>query len=219
MSKKFLLLICSLCFSFAAQAASPVLLVLGDSLSAGYGLAASQGWVSLLQQRLKTQGADYRVVNASVSGDTTAGGLSRLPNALQTHRPSLVLIELGGNDGLRGLPIRQLQQNLEKLIALTRASGATPVLLEMRIPSNYGPAYTESFSRAFGSAAAKGGATLVPFFLAPIAADAGNFQDDGIHPNAASQPRMLDAVWPSLQPLLSAPAKTTKPPRMAGASP
>lgn len=188
---------------FAARAAdAPVILVLGDSLSAGYGISAEQGWVSLLARRLKDQGFVHRVVNASISGDTSAGGLSRLPAALDKYQPAIVLIELGANDGLRGQPVAQMRSNLQKLAALTRARKAQPVLFEMRIPSNYGAAYTSQFAKAFGELAHASKLPLVPFFLMPIAADPTQFQDDGLHPVAAAQPFLLDAVWPTLKPLL-----------------
>ena len=155
--KRFFLVMCCV-VGFAAQAApagkaQPVILVLGDSLSAGYGISAEQGWVSLLARRLKDQGQPHRVVNASISGDTTAGGLSRLPSAMDRHQPALVLIELGANDGLRGQPVAQMKTNLQKLIAITRSKGAKPVIFEMRIPSNYGPAYTAQFTAAFAAVA------------------------------------------------------------------
>ena len=189
--------------SLTARAAeAPVILVLGDSLSAGYGISAEQGWVSLLARRLKDQGLPHRVVNASISGDTTAGGLSRLPAALDKHKPSIVLIELGANDGLRGQPVVQMKRNLQKLVDLAEAKKAQPVLFEMRIPSNYGLGYTEQFRLAFGEIAAAGKVPLVPFFLMPIATDPKAFQDDGIHPTAAAQPQLLDAVWPKLSTLL-----------------
>lgn len=207
---KFFLKVCVLCFvSIAVQAAAPpvllasaasapTILVLGDSLSAGYGLSAEQGWVSLLAQKLKNQGAGYQVVNASISGDTSAGGLARLPATLAKYRPAIVLIELGGNDGLRGQSIAQMRSNLQKMIALVRASNAEPLLFEMRIPSNYGVAYTQQFTAAFSAVARSEKVTLVPFFLLAIAADSSQFQDDEIHPNAAAQPKLLDAVWPTL---------------------
>lgn len=196
----------SCCLAFTAQAAKPalppVILVLGDSLSAGYGLPRESGWVSLLERRLKSQGHPHRVVNASISGDTSAGGLSRLPAALEAHRPQIVLIELGANDGLRAQSVPQLRANLEKMVALSRTAGATPVLFEMQIPSNYGPAYTERFAKVFGDTARAQKTPLVPFFLAAIATDATQFQDDGIHPGAGAQPKLLDAIWPTLLPLL-----------------
>ncbi len=188
--------------SCTAQAAAPVVLVLGDSLSAGYGISAEQGWVSLLARRLKDQGAPYRVVNASISGDTTAGGLSRLPAALDKHQPAIVLIELGANDGLRGQPVAQMKHNLRQMVALALARKAQVLVFEMRIPSNYGVAYTSQFTKAFGEVSKAGQVPLVPFFLMPIAEDRSQFQDDGIHPNAAAQPKLLEAVWPSLKPLL-----------------
>lgn len=195
------LLLCVVsCAAHAAEA--PTILVLGDSLSAGYGLSAEQGWVSLLARRLKDQGLPHRVVNASISGDTTAGGLSRLPAALDKHQPRIVLIELGANDGLRGQPVAAMRSNLQKLVALVKARKAQPVLFEMRIPSNYGAAYTAQFTRTFGEVAKAGTLPLVPFFLAGIATDPRQFQDDGIHPTAAAQPLLLDAAWPTLKPLL-----------------
>lgn len=180
-----------------------MILVLGDSLGASYGVANGAGWVSLLDQKLKSQGLPQRVVNASISGDTTAGGLARLPAALDQHKPTIVLIELGGNDGLRGSPLKQMRANLAKMADLVRTAGATPVLFEMRIPSNYGAVYTEGFFKTFGEVAKEKNAALVPFFLLPIAADTASFQDDGIHPTAEAQPKMLDAIWPTLQPLLT----------------
>ncbi len=187
----------------AAKAAQPVILVLGDSISAAYGIPQSQGWVALLQQRLRDQGYPHTVVNASISGETTAGGLARLPRALDRHRPQIVLVELGGNDGLRAQPVKAMKQNLERMATLARAAGATPVLFEMRIPENYGPAYTGSFAAAFGEVATAQKLPLVPFFLAAIATDPAQFLDDGIHPAVAAQPKLLDAVWPTLRPLLA----------------
>jgi acyl-CoA thioesterase-1 len=183
-------------------ATAPVVLVLGDSLSAGYGLDVKQGWVHLLEQRLKSQGLPHTVVNASVSGETTAGGLARLPALLERHRPKLVLVELGGNDGLRALPIKAMRGNLERIVEISNRAGATAVLFEMRIPENYGPAYGEAFTRTFSEVAAAARVPLVPFLLADFATDATAFQDDGIHPSAAAQPRILDTIWPSLLPLL-----------------
>jgi acyl-CoA thioesterase-1 len=195
--------------------AADQLLVLGDSLSAGYGLGAQQSWVSLLQQKLKSQGQAIEVVNASISGDTTAGGLARLPAALKAHKPKWVLIELGANDGLRGLSTSAMQANLVRMVRMTQAAGAIPLLFEMHIPSNYGAAYTQRFNQSFHLAAKESNAKLVPFFLMSIATDASQFLDDGIHPNAAAQTKLLAAIWPSLQPLLAAAPRsktaTTKP--------
>jgi acyl-CoA thioesterase-1 len=189
----------------AASAVSPkepVILVYGDSLSAGYGIAVEKGWVNLLSDRLQAQGYGYRVVNASVSGETTTGGLARLPRALATHRPSIVIIELGGNDGLRGLPLASTRANLDAMIALA-AAGRRPVLvLGMRMPPNYGERYTRGFAAAFGELARRHRAALVPFLLAGIADQPALMQADGLHPNERGQPLLLDNVWPALQPLL-----------------
>lgn len=186
----------------SAPATAPVLLVLGDSISAGYGLDAGQGWVSLLEQKLKSQGLAYKVVNASVSGETTAGGLARLPALLTRHRPAVVLIELGGNDGLRALPVKALRTNLEQIVELSRKAGATPVMFEMRIPENYGPAYTQAFARTFVTVSEAEKVPMVPFLMMKFAADPSYFQDDGIHPSASAQPLILEGTWPTLDPLL-----------------
>lgn len=206
---KILWLWLALLASAATQAGDQTILVLGDSLSAGYGLNRGEGWVALLERRLKDQGYPQKVVNASVSGDTTAGGLSRLPAALAAHRPQWVLIELGANDGLRGQPLAQMRSNLDRLVALSRKSGARPMLFEMRIPNNYGAAYVSSFHRSFSEIARAQKLPLVPFFLAAIATDAEQFQDDGLHPNALAQPKLLEAVWATLKPQLQA-AKSGK---------
>jgi acyl-CoA thioesterase I len=172
---------------------------MGDSLSAAYGIPLEAGWVKLLERRLQARGYPHRVINGSISGETTAGGLARLPAALDAHQPQLVLVELGGNDGLRGLPAAQVRANLTAMVELTRARGAQPVLFEMRLPPNYGPAYIEAFSATFADVARAQRAPLVPFFLVR---EPGAFQDDGIHPTAQVQERMLDVVWPVLEPLL-----------------
>ncbi len=205
-------LICALlacCVSGAsAQAATgpdpaeaPVWLVLGDSLSAAYGIPQSQGWVSLLQQRLSERGYRARIVNASVSGETTAGGAARLPALLERHHPHVVLIELGGNDGLRALPVDRLRDNLQQLVMQSKKAGAQPVIFEMRLPSNYGADYAAKFTDSFEIVARRNSVRLVPFLLAPIATDPAAFQADGIHPLAASEPKILDAVWPQLEKL------------------
>lgn len=187
--------------------ADRTILVWGDSLSAGYGVDSQRGWVRLLEQKLGTQ-ADaslrgWKVVNGSVSGETTAGGLARLPAALTRHRPDVLLIELGGNDGLRGLNLKSMRSNIDAMIALARKAGASPVIFEMRIPANYGPVVTERFQKTFADVAEGTKTPMVPFFLMPIATDRPKwFQDDGIHPNNAAQPLMLDAVWPHLLPVL-----------------
>lgn len=187
------------------SAADSSILVLGDSLSAAYGIRLEQGWVALLGARLKQEGYGYRVVNASSSGETTGGALARLPRALERHRPAVVVIELGGNDGLRGLPIGTVRENLDGLIRLSRGSGAQVLLIGMRIPPNYGPTYTAEFQGLFGELAKAHGLALVPFFLDRIALDDSLMQEDGIHPNAAAQPRLLAQVWPRLEPLLAGP--------------
>ena len=184
-------------------APAPVILVLGDSLSAAYGMRLEQGWVALLQKRLESKGYGHRVVNASSSGETTGGALARLPRALETHRPAIVVVELGGNDGLRGLPIAEVRGNFEDLIRLSKDAGARVLLIGMRIPPNYGPAYTESFHGLYGELAARHRLPLVPFFLDGIALDESLMLDDGLHPNAAAQPVLLEQAWTRLEPLLA----------------
>lgn len=184
------------------QAAAQTLLVVGDSISAGLGLDTSLGWVSLLDKRLKEQGFDYQVVNASISGDTTAGGLARLPALLSEQKPKLVVIELGGNDGLRGMAPAQLQQNLASMVDQSRQAGAKVILLGMRLPPNYGRRYTDAFAKVFDSVASEQKIPLVPFFLEGVGGVQGMMQADGIHPAVAAQPKLLDNVWPTLKPLL-----------------
>ena len=186
-----------------ARAETAVILVFGDSISAGYGLAhVEQGWVELLKTRLKVLGYGYEVVNASVSGETTAGGLARLPRALELHHPKIVVVELGGNDGLRALPIAQMRANLEQMTDLAAAAGAKVLLLGMRMPPNYGLQYTEQFRDSFSAIARDKKIPLVPFLLNDIALSQNLMQDDDIHPNALGQPKLLENVWPALQPLL-----------------
>ncbi|RMF96438.1 MAG: arylesterase [Gammaproteobacteria bacterium] len=178
------------------------ILVLGDSLSAGYGVPLEQGWVALLQDRLDAEGYEYRVVNASITGDTTSGGLRRLPRALDTHRPDIVIIELGGNDGLRGTPLQVTRENLRRMIELCRERGAQVVLAGIQLPPNYGARYTEAFARIYRELAGEYGAELIPFFMEGVALDPQMMQADGIHPNAAAQRRLLDNAWAALEPLL-----------------
>ena len=178
------------------------MLVLGDSISAGYGIQREESWVSLLQARMDEQMPGATVVNASVSGDTTGGGLSRLPQAIDAHNPALIVIELGGNDGLRGYPIRTIRDNLIALVRTAVDSGATPVLVGMQIPPNYGPRYTKQFQQMYPEVAEAEGATLVPELMASVALAPELMQADGIHPTAEGQPLLLDAVWPYLEPLL-----------------
>ncbi len=181
------------------------MLVVGDSLSAEYGLARGSGWVTLLEQRLAEERIAATVVNASISGDTTSGGRSRLPALLKQHRPTHVLIELGGNDALRGLPLTMTRDNLAAMVKLSREAGAKVLLLGMQVPPNYGRKYGDDFAALFATVAKQGGAALVPFFLEGVA-NAANaeamFQGDRIHPVAAAHPVMLGNVWPVLAPLL-----------------
>lgn len=191
-----------------AAAAQPVILVVGDSLSAEYGLARGAGWVNLLTQRLAREMLPWRVVNASISGDTTSGGRTRLPALLREHKPRVVVIELGGNDALRGLPLTMTQANLTAMTQAAKASGARVLIAGMQVPPNYGRRYGEEFAQLFATVAKAEGAALVPFFLAGVAdgPDAERlFQPDRIHPTAEAQPRMLDNVWPVLRPLLRTP--------------
>jgi acyl-CoA thioesterase-1 len=187
----------------ASYARGAPLLVVGDSLSAEYGLARGSGWVALLQQRLAPR--KIEVVNASISGDTTAGGRTRLPALLAEHKPGVVILELGGNDALRGLPLDMTRANLAAMVRAARASGAKVLLVGMQVPPNYGQKYTQDFAASFAAVAQAEGAALVPFFLKGVADSpdpARYFQADRIHPNAEAQPKLLDNVWPLLQPLL-----------------
>ena len=188
------------------------LLVFGDSLSAAYGLSADQGWVHLLEARARRAGLDWRVVNASVSGETTAGGLRRLSQDLDRHRPALVVIALGANDALRGQPIAGIRDNLEKMIRLARKARAEPVLVGLMIPPNYGIDYANEFRGLYPALAAKHRIPLVPFLLEGVADKPDLFQRDQLHPTAAAQPRIADNVWPSIEPLLrkGAPARESK---------
>jgi acyl-CoA thioesterase-1 len=187
--------------------ARPAIVVLGDSLSAGYGIKIQQGWVNLLAQRLASEGYGYRVVNASVSGETTQGGLARLPRALEMHKPAIVIVELGGNDGLRGLPLAASRTNLDRIVELSRAAGARVLLVGMVIPPNYGPRYGQEFRDMFAALAAQHQLAFVPFLLDKVALKTEWMQADGIHANAAGQPQMLENVWPKLKRLLVAPGK------------
>lgn len=184
--------------------ASHRVVVLGDSLSAGYGLAQGTGWVALLDKRLKERKPDYSVANASISGDTTAGGRSRLPAVLAREKPAVVILELGGNDALRGLSLASSEANMKAMIEASQAAGAKVLLVGMRIPPNYGPDYSERFFAMFGKLAQQYKLPLVPFLLEGVAQRPDWFQEDRIHPIAAAQPTMLDNVWPKLEPLLRA---------------
>lgn len=183
-------------------AGARTILVLGDSLSAAYNIDVASGWVARLQQRLDYQQLPYHVVNASISGDTTAGALARLPKLLTEHRPDVVLVELGGNDGLRGLSPEQMKRNLMAIVARAQKAGAKVLVLGVKLPPNYGTRYTERFHRVFAEVANAKKAALVPFVLEGIATDSALMQTDGIHPNAAAQPRILENVWKRLRPML-----------------
>jgi acyl-CoA thioesterase-1 len=191
--------------SASSRAAGKTLLVVGDSLSAEYGLARGDGWVALLDKRLAKERIGYRVVNASISGDTTSGGRSRLPALLREHKPQVVVIELGGNDALRGLPIAMTESNLTEMARQSKAAGARVLLAGITVPPNYGRSYGEAFLALFPKVARAESAALVPFILAGVAdgPDAETmFQPDRIHPRAEAHPRILDNVWPALRPLL-----------------
>lgn len=187
-----------------AQQHSPSLLVFGDSLSAGYRMPVEDGWVNLLDNKLKKLGYDYNVVNASVSGETTDGGLSRLPGALETHQPVIVILELGGNDGLRGLPVASIKQNLVTMVRMSQEAGAKVILAGMQIPPNYGPRYTAPFTAQFEEIATDMDLPLIPFLIDGIAQQSELMQDDGIHPKAEAQGMVLDNVWPVLEEVMQA---------------
>lgn len=185
-----------------AQAAAPKILVFGDSLSASYGIAANRGWVTLLGERLKRERLDYSVVNASISGETTAGGVARLGKMLEAHRPAVVLLELGANDGLRGLPVAAMKKNLAAMVAMGQKAGAKVLLVGMRLPPNYGPEYTNAFDGAFVELAKSQKAALVPFLFEGFGDKRELFLEDRIHPNEQAQPLLLENVWKGLRPLL-----------------
>jgi acyl-CoA thioesterase-1 len=184
-----------------AMAADKSILVYGDSLSAAYGIAQSRGWASLLAERLKREQPDYIVANASISGETTAGGLARIDNVLQ-KKPQIVILELGANDGLRGLPVAQMRKNLAAMIERSQKAGARVLLVGMKLPPNYGPEYTEAFESAYAELAKRYKTALVPFFMEGFAEKQELFQPDRIHPTEAAQPLLLERVWKTLQPLL-----------------
>jgi acyl-CoA thioesterase-1 len=186
-----------------AQSTAPTLLVVGDSISAGYGLARGEGWVDLLAARLAEQGRRERVVNASISGDTTAGGRARLPALLREHRPSIVVIELGGNDALRGGNLQATRENLDAMVAAAQAARAKVLIVGMKVPPNYGPAYARTFDAVFTEVAKARHAPVVPYVFAGFGEDLTQFQADRIHPTAGAQQRILDNVWPALLPLLA----------------
>jgi acyl-CoA thioesterase-1 len=197
-----LLALLSMGVAAAAAPAERTLLVFGDSLSAAYGLRADQGWVAQLQERLEDQGYGYRVVNASVSGETTAGGRARLARALEMHQPQLVILGLGANDGLRGLPVKDARANLASMIADIRQRRARVLLAGILMPPNYGARYASDFAAMYAELAKSTGVPLIPFLLDGVALDERYMQADGLHPNAAGQPLVLENVWQHLKPLL-----------------
>jgi acyl-CoA thioesterase-1 len=192
---------------FAAAAAPaanpPTVLVFGDSLSAGYGIDVDQSWPALLQSRLESQGYEHRVINASISGETTEGGVTRIGSTLENFSPELVILELGGNDGLRGFPPERMKANLQAIIETTKASGAAVVMLGIKIPSNYGPRYTGAFENVYRELANELGVLWIEFFMDGVALNEELMQDDGIHPNARAQLILLDNAWPIIRQALS----------------
>lgn len=214
----------ALCWISALSSASPpddasVILVLGDSLSAAYGIDTERGWVHLLQQRLDAVAPAYTVVNTSVSGEVTANGRERLPALLRRYSPDIVILELGANDGLRGLAPAAMRENLGVMIESSRAVGAEVLLLGMRLPPNYGPAYTRLYEQSFIDVAQRHEVPLLPFFLDGVAENAGLLQADRLHPTAAAQPRLLDNVWTMLEPMLTLQQHSSAKPLSAGFAP
>ena len=197
---------CSLLFMVLGSAASAAfgetVLVYGDSLSAAYGMPAQRGWVALLEERIKRERPDYSVANASISGETTAGGLVRITKALEQHKPAVVVLELGANDGLRGLPVTAMKKNLSAMIEQSQKAGARVLVVGMRMPPNYGPYYANAFERAFAEVAASHRAALLPYMMEGFGEKMELFQNDRIHPNEKAQAQVLKNVWPALEPLL-----------------
>ncbi|BFN13998.1 arylesterase [Marinobacter sp. RI1] len=192
-----------LLLTLPALASQNTVLVVGDSLSAAYGVPSETAWVELLRDRIESQDLDWTVVNASISGETTDGGLRRLPGLLEAHDPTIVVIELGGNDGLRGFPPNVIESNLANMIEQVRDTGATPLLVGMQIPPNYGQRYTTMFADIFPTLSDRYNTVLVPFFLDGIYDQDELMQGDGIHPTEKAQPQLLDNIWPKLEPLLN----------------
>ena len=200
--KALLLLAVSAALAAQTPIEAKTILVIGDSISAGYGIQRDQGWVALLESRVAALQPPHKVVNASISGDTTGGALARLPRTLEVHKPDVVIIELGGNDALRGYPVERIENNLDAMAGLAKDAGASVVVLGMEIPPNYGARYTQAFHAIYADVAKRTGAALVPFLLDGVATDDALMQADGIHPTAAAQARLLDNVWPALKSLL-----------------
>jgi len=201
LSRLFIFIILALP-SLSAQGKQPGILVIGDSLSAGYGMDIAQSWPMLLQKRLNQEQLGYQVINASVSGDTTRTALNRLPQALAQHQPAVVIISLGGNDGLRGIPLSEMQNSLSKMVQLSQQHQARVLLAGVRLPPNYGKVYIERFSSVYETLASDTNSPLVQHLLANVAEHPELMQEDGLHPNAAGQPQILDNIWPKLVPLL-----------------
>jgi len=212
-----MLLVLFLLAAPALAAGNRTVLVMGDSLAAGYGLAANQGWVDLIAQRMKITHPGWRLVNASISGETTAGGAARIAAALKREHPSVVVIELGANDGLRGLPLQQTRANLESMVRAAQSAKSKVLIIGMRMPPNMGARYTRGFEQVFADLASKYRTPFVPFLLAPVANDPKAFQADDLHPVAAAQPKLRDLVWSELAPMLSA-APAVRPARAATGS-
>jgi acyl-CoA thioesterase-1 len=200
--KALLLLAVSAALAAQTPIEAKTILVIGDSISAGYGIQRNQGWVALLESRVAALQPPHKVVNASISGDTTGGALARLPRTLEIHKPDVVIIELGGNDALRGYPVERIESNLDAMTGLAKDAGASVVVVGMEIPPNYGTRYTQAFHAIYADVAKRTGAALVPFLLDGVATDDALMQADGIHPTAAAQERLLDNVWPALKSLL-----------------
>jgi acyl-CoA thioesterase I len=210
LSSSLLALLAGACIAAAAPAvsfAAPAILIVGDSISAGYGLPADTAWPSLLQKRLKSDRYPHEVINASISGDTTAGGRARLDALLARHRPAITIIELGGNDGLRGSSIDAMRDNLDAMVQSAQKSGSKVLLVGMRMPPNYGPTYVARFDGTFAEVSKARKTALVPFFFDGFIGDDAMFQADRVHPVAGAQPKLLDNVWPALKPLLDATGK------------
>ncbi|MFM2434734.1 MAG: hypothetical protein RL063_713 [Pseudomonadota bacterium] len=193
---------CLMFFTVPVYAASNSILIYGDSLSAAYGIPQQQGWVSLLQQRLEDQHYPYKVINASVSGETSSGGLSRLSATLNAHQPNIVILELGANDGLRGLPLSVMKDNLAQMIEQSKRSGAKVLLIGMKIPPNYGPKYSQSFTQQYQQLSQELKVPRVPFMLQGMESRPELIQDDGLHPNEQAQPFILENIWPQLKLML-----------------
>ena len=197
--RKFLTLVLLLIAIPADSAKAPTILVFGDSLSSGYGIDVDQSWTALLQAKLQGQSYKHRVVNASVTGETTEGGAARIQGTIERFKPAVIILELGGNDGLRGFPPERMRDNLRTIIETSKSGGAAVVLLGIRIPSNYGPRYTEAFEGVYRELAEELDVPWVKFFMSGVAMNTDLMQDDGIHPNADAQPILLDNAWPIIR--------------------